>query len=72
MTDKTTQAASLDTRASEPRSKQANEPTNLSYRYGTIGIEAVAAAVRYADVRKDPTDMSAAPRIDLRFVESSI
>ena len=43
--------------------------TNLSYRYGTIGIQAVAAAARYSDVRKKPTQ--APNRIDLRFVEAN-
>lgn len=46
------------------------ERTNLIYRYGTIGIEAVAAAVRYAD--KDAGRKPVAPRIDQRFVESAI
>jgi hypothetical protein len=41
---------------------------NLSYLYGSIGIQAVAAAARYSDVRAEP----AATRIDLRFVESAV
>ena len=41
---------------------------NLSHRYGSIGIQAVAAAARYADVRSKP---DTALRIDLRFVESA-
>ena len=47
---------------------QAGDHPNLSYLYGSIGIQAVAAAARYADVRTEP----AAPRIDQRFVESAI
>jgi hypothetical protein len=46
------------------------EHTNLSYRYGSIGIEAVAAAVRYAGARKNPAYAPAAqPRVDQRFIE---
>ena len=41
---------------------QPGEPTNLSYRYGVIGIQAVAAAARYDSVRKKPAD--AAPPAD--------
>jgi len=49
------------------------EHTNLSYRYGTIGIEAVAAAVRYAGARKNPAYAPAAqPRIDQRFLEPAV
>ena len=49
-----------------------SEHTNLSYQYGTIGIQAVAAAARYADVRKKPADAQAVQRIDQRFVESAV
>jgi hypothetical protein len=44
--------------------------TNLSRRYGSIGIQAVAAAARYADRRKSPAQAPGL-RIDLRFVESA-
>lgn len=48
------------------------EHTNLSYRYGSIGIQAVAAAVRYAGARKNPAYAPAAqPRLDQRFLESA-
>jgi hypothetical protein len=50
---------------------QASEPTNLSFLYGSIGIQAVAAAARYSDVRKTPAHAPAA-RIDQRFVESAV
>ena len=50
------------------RPERHSEPTQLSHRYGTIGIQAVAAAARYSDVRKKPTQV--ANRIDLRFVEA--
>lgn len=50
-----------------------SEPTSLSHRYGTIGIQAVAAAARYADRRKSPAqEPVAGPRIDLRFVETAV
>jgi hypothetical protein len=46
--------------------------TNLSHRYGRIGIQAVAAAARYSDRRKSAAPVSAPGlRIDLRFVESA-
>ena len=49
------------------------EQTQLSRRYGSIGIEAVAAAARYTDRRTSPTHVQAAvTRIDLRFVESAV
>jgi hypothetical protein len=49
------------------------EPTPLSRRYGSIGIEAVAAAARYTDRRTSPAHVQAAvTRIDLRFVESAV
>ena len=45
-----------------------DDHSNLSRRYGSIGIQAVAAAARYADVRGKP---DTAHRIDQRFVESA-
>jgi hypothetical protein len=49
------------------------EQTQLSRRYGSIGIEAVAAAARYTDRRTSPAHVQAAvTRIDLRFVESAV
>jgi hypothetical protein len=54
------------------RPERRDEPTQLSHRYGTIGIQAVAAAARYADQCKNRDRQSApSPRIDLRFVESA-
>ena len=50
---------------------QASEPTNLSFLYGSIGIQAVAAAARYSDVSKKPVHAQAVHRIDQRFVESA-
>lgn len=52
--------------------RRADPTTQLSQRYGSIGIQAVAAAARYADRRKSPLHAAAAaPRIDQRFVESA-
>jgi len=54
------------------RPERRDEPTPLSHRYGTIGIQAVAAAARYADQREN-RDRRSEPssRIDQRFVESA-
>jgi hypothetical protein len=48
----------------------ASEPTNLSFLYGSIGIQAVAAAARYSDTK--PAHAQAIHRIDQRFVESAV
>jgi hypothetical protein len=48
------------------------QATNLSYRYGSIGIEAVAAAVRYAGSPKNPAYAPAAQRVDERFLEPAV
>jgi hypothetical protein len=67
MTNKTDNPAP----AQLPRADQPERPSdhpNLSYLYGSIGIQAVAAAARYSDVREKP----AAHRIDQRFVESAV
>ena len=57
------------TAATQP--ERSGDHTNLSYLYGSIGIQAVAAAARYSDVRKTPAHAPAA-RIDQRFVESAV
>ena len=46
------------------------ESTNLSFHYGVIGIQAVAAAARYNGVHKKPAEASTV-WIDQRFVESA-
>ena len=45
--------------------------TNLDYRYGEIGILAVAAAVRYAGGRKNPAyaPVTLPVEVEERFVE---
>jgi hypothetical protein len=56
-----------------PPALQAQRPddhTNLSYLYGSIGIQAVAAAARYSP--KKPAAAPAVHRIDQRFVESAV
>jgi hypothetical protein len=49
-----------------------SEQTNLSYRYGSIGIEAVAAAVRYAGARKNPAYAPVVQRTELRQHENAV
>lgn len=69
MTPRTSKGASQNSHAAQPDGR---DNTNLSHRYGSIGIQAVAAAARYSDRRKGAAHAAAAgPRIDLRFVESA-
>ena len=70
MTPRTSSSASQNLRSAQPDGR--GDRTNLSHHYGSIGIQAVAAAARYSDRRKSPTPASAPGlRIDLRFVESA-
>jgi hypothetical protein len=71
MTPRTSSAASQNLRSAKPDDGRGDR-TNLSHQYGSIGIQAVAAAARYSDRRKSPA-LTSAPglRIDLRFVESA-
>ena len=75
MTPRTSSAASQNLHTAQPDGR--GDRTNLSHHYGSIGIQAVAAAARYSDHRKksahdSPVQASAAGlRIDLRFVESA-
>ena len=72
MTARTSTLASQQPQqAHTDRHDSRNEPANLSFHYGTIGIQAVAAAARYTGVRKNPAARNE-PRIDLRFVESAV
>lgn len=43
----------------------------LQQRYGTIGIEAVAAACRYSNQGKKAPEPASASRIDQRFEQAS-
>ena len=52
-------------------SGQAREQAGLQQRYGTIGIDAVAAAVRYSNPGKKAAEPAAAPRIDQRFEQAN-
>jgi hypothetical protein len=79
MTPRTSSAASQNLRSAKPDDGRGDR-TNLSHQYGSIGIQAVAAAARYSDRCKSPahgklheTVHASAPglRIDLRFVEST-
>jgi len=70
MTPRTSSAASQNLRSAQPDRR--SDRTNLSHQYGSIGIQAVAAAARYSDRRKSTAPASAPGlRIDLRFVESA-
>ena len=66
MTDKNTKAEGQ--KPAQPP-KPAQDQTALQQRYGTIGIEAVAAACRYSNQGKKPPE--AAPRIDQRFEQAN-
>ncbi|MBX9843966.1 MAG: hypothetical protein K2Z80_19370 [Xanthobacteraceae bacterium] len=72
MTDKNTKAEGpADPQA--PRSlssEQTRDNTGLQHRYGTIGIEAVAAAVRCSNFGKKAAEPQKAPRIDQRFEQA--
>ena len=68
MTDKNTKAQGGQT---EPPTRQmsAEQSCGLQQRYGTIGIEAVAAAVRCTNFGK-AVEPQKAPRIDQRFEQA--
>jgi hypothetical protein len=67
MTDKKTV-----TQGQKPQQQQASPgQTGLQHRYAAIGIEAVAAAVRYSNPGKQVTEPTKAPRIDQRFEQAS-
>lgn len=69
MTDKNTKAQSgLTQTPSQMSSEIPRDNAGLQYRYGTIGIEAVAAAARYCGPGKKPTEP--ATRIDQRFEQA--
>jgi len=74
MTPRTSSAASQNLHTAQPDSR--GDRTNLSHQYGSIGIQAVAAAARYSDRSNRAAHgkvHASAPglRIDLRFVESA-
>ena len=63
----------ISSKSPAERPERRSEATQLSHRYGTIGIQAVAAAARYSDHRENHGRPSAptTSRIDQRFVESA-
>ncbi len=69
MTDKknTTQGQ----KAPQQQQQASSGQTGLQHRYAAIGIEAVAAAVRYSNPGKKATEPVKAPRIDQRFEQAS-
>jgi hypothetical protein len=69
MTPRTSSAARQNSHTAPSDGR--GDRTNLSHLYGSIGIQAVAAAARYSDVRKKPAHAHAVHRIDQRFVESA-
>ena len=56
-----------DSSRTEPRREQ----TNLDHRYGEIGISAVAAALRYSEISKNPAYAPVVVRIDWRSIEAA-
>ena len=75
MTPRTSSAVSQNSHSAQPDRR--SDRANLSQHYGSIGIQAVAAAARYSDrcksaAHESPAHASAPGlRIDLRFVESA-
>lgn len=55
-----------------PQADSRPEKTNLSRRYGSIGIDAVAAAMRYAGTGKNPAYAPVVNRIETRQHENAI
>lgn len=71
MTDKNTKAQGAQTEPQTQRQMSSEQPRDnagLQHRYGTIGIEAVAAAVRCSNYGKKSAEP--APRIDQRFEQA--
>ena len=68
MTDNNTKAESQ--KPAQPQ-KTTQEQTALQQRYGSIGIEAVAAACRYSNQGKKAAEPASATRIDQRFEQAN-
>ena len=71
MTDQNTRAQNGSTQTPSPSQMSPETPrgnAGLQYRYGTIGIEAVAAAARYCGPGKKAAEP--ATRIDQRFEQA--
>jgi len=72
MTQKTTSHETVSYASQTLRSSEGDrEFTKLEYRYGEIGILAVAAAVRYAGGRKNPAyaPVPLPVEVEERFIE---
>jgi hypothetical protein len=52
--------------------KERRDQTNLDYRYGEIGIMAVAAAMRYAGSGKNPAYAPVVPHHDRLYSEFAV
>jgi len=53
----------------ERQAIERRKETNLTGRYGKIGISAVAAALRYSDAGKNPAYAPVVIRTNLRLME---
>jgi hypothetical protein len=60
-------AQEAQARRQEPREEQRREQAQLVRCYGSIGISAVAAALRYAGTSKNPAYAPAVHRPESRF-----
>jgi hypothetical protein len=58
-------------RRQEPRDEQRREQAQLVRCYGSIGISAVAAALRYAGVSKNPAYAPVVHRPESRFASQA-
>jgi hypothetical protein len=72
MTGKTGSEPGPNAKAPISRPASGDRPIGLDYRYGEIGIVAVAAALRYSSTGRTPADAPAAPRLEQRFIETAI
>ena len=66
MTDNNTKAEGQNQKPAHPQ-----DQTALQQRYGSIGIEAVAAACRYSNQGKKAAEPASASRIDQRFEQAN-
>jgi hypothetical protein len=71
MTDKKTMAPRTAETKESQQQQASSGSTGLQQRYGVIGIEAVAAAVRYSNPGKKAAEPTTAPRIDQRFEQAN-
>jgi hypothetical protein len=55
--------------ATGPSAERRSEANNLTVRYGSIGISAVAAALRYRDAGKNPAYAPVVVKLDPKMSE---